>query len=219
MKTLKEWAEAHGVTFVGRSAGVYTTGTVSAAALEEIFAAAAALRRERDELKSDLAESDAVRDQLADLLHRTAIAVRGPEPELTRWSWHDVPDRVAAAIAALGGAVQAAAEAMRERDELAARLAKIEAQVVSAMTREDAALLCEEVSSDLIAAMMRQGVDQDEARSLTAAARLCASEIRAGYVAARETAAPAAAPEQAEPCRTCGPDGCSDSTSCPRGER
>lgn len=182
----------------------------------------------------------------------------------------------------------------RERDELAARLAKIEAQVVSAMTREDAALLCEEVSSDLIAAMMRQGVDQDEARSLTAAARLCASEIRAGYVAARETAAPAAAPEQAEPCRSdtteegarienlplsaraknalraegvetlgrlsemskwdlmkipnigkttaleiigflqkkseggaiasprpcrCGPDGCSDSTSCPRGER
>lgn len=48
MKTLKEWAEAHGVTFVGRSAGVYTTGTVSAGALEELFAAADALRRERD---------------------------------------------------------------------------------------------------------------------------------------------------------------------------
>ena len=56
MKTLKEWAEAHGVTFVGRSAGVYTTGTVSAAVLEEIFAEADAMRRERDELAARLAE-------------------------------------------------------------------------------------------------------------------------------------------------------------------
>lgn len=56
MKTLKEWAEAHGVTFVVRSAGMYTTGTVSAGALEELFAAAAALRRERDELAARLAE-------------------------------------------------------------------------------------------------------------------------------------------------------------------
>ena len=50
MKTLKEWAEAHGVKFVGRSAGLYTTGTVSAAALEDIFAEVERLRRERDDL-------------------------------------------------------------------------------------------------------------------------------------------------------------------------
>lgn len=66
------------------------------------------------------------------------------------------------------------------------RLAEIEAQAVSAMTREDAALLCDEVSSDLIAAMLREGRSQDEAKSLTAAARLCASELRAGYAAAPE---------------------------------
>lgn len=54
MKTLKEWAEAHGVKFVGRSAGVYTTGTVSAAALEEIFAEVDAMRRERDDLAARL---------------------------------------------------------------------------------------------------------------------------------------------------------------------
>ena len=44
MKTLNEWAKSHGVTFVGRSAGLYTTGTVSAAALEEIFAEVERLR-------------------------------------------------------------------------------------------------------------------------------------------------------------------------------
>ena len=54
MKTLNEWAKSHGVTFVGRSAGLYTTGTVSAAALEEIFAEVDALRRERDELAARL---------------------------------------------------------------------------------------------------------------------------------------------------------------------
>lgn len=40
-------------------------------------------------------------DRLADLLSRTAVALRGPEPPLTRWSWHDLPDRAAAAIATI----------------------------------------------------------------------------------------------------------------------
>lgn len=124
---MKKWAEKHGIAFVGRSCGMCSTGTISADALADLAEMASAeLRRERDELRADNAESEALREQLADLLHRTAIAVRGPEPELTRWSWHDVPDRVAAAIAALGGAVQTAAEAMLERDALAARLAEIE---------------------------------------------------------------------------------------------
>lgn len=46
-------------------------------------------------------ELSALRDRLADLLSRTAVALRGPEPPLTRWSWHDVPERAAAAIAAI----------------------------------------------------------------------------------------------------------------------
>ena len=54
MKTLNEWAKYHGVTFVVRSAGVYTTGTVSAGALEELFAEAEELRRERDDLAARL---------------------------------------------------------------------------------------------------------------------------------------------------------------------
>jgi len=40
-------------------------------------------------------------DRMEDILRRTAIALRGPEPELTRWSWHDLPERAAAAIAAI----------------------------------------------------------------------------------------------------------------------
>ena len=52
-------------------------------------------------LREEVAELDALRDRLADLLTRTAVALRGPEPPLTRWSWHDVPDRAAAAVAAI----------------------------------------------------------------------------------------------------------------------
>lgn len=52
-------------------------------------------------LSAEVAELDALRDKLADILSRTAVALRGPEPPLTRWSWHDLPERAAAAIAAI----------------------------------------------------------------------------------------------------------------------
>ena len=51
--------------------------------------------------RAEIAELDALRDKLAGILSRTAIALRGPEPPLTRWSWHDLPERAAAAIAAI----------------------------------------------------------------------------------------------------------------------
>lgn len=60
-----------------------------------------ALCDEVDRLKAEVAELDALRDRLADLLTRTAVALRGPEPPLTRYSWHDIPDRAAAAVAAI----------------------------------------------------------------------------------------------------------------------
>ena len=50
--------------------------------------AAAELRR----LHADAEESEALRERLSALLRNTAIALRGPEPELTRWSWHDLPE-------------------------------------------------------------------------------------------------------------------------------
>lgn len=50
---------------------------------------------------AEIAELDALRDRLSGILNRTAVALRGPEPPLTRWSWHDLPERAAAAIAAI----------------------------------------------------------------------------------------------------------------------
>ena len=56
---------------------------------------------EAHRLHAEVAELDALRDKLAGILSRTAVALRGPEPPLTRWSWHDLPERAAAAIAAI----------------------------------------------------------------------------------------------------------------------
>jgi hypothetical protein len=57
------------------------------------------------------AESDAVRMQMAALLDGVAVALRGDPGARHRWSWHDLPDRVAAAMSALQGAMQVAASA------------------------------------------------------------------------------------------------------------
>ncbi len=56
---------------------------------------------EIDRLRADAVEADALCEKLAGILSRTAVALRGPEPPLTRWSWHDLPDRAAAAIVAI----------------------------------------------------------------------------------------------------------------------
>lgn len=47
------------------------------------------------ELHADLREANDLRERQADLLRRTAVALRGPEPPLTRWSWHDLPELAA----------------------------------------------------------------------------------------------------------------------------
>ena len=56
---------------------------------------------ERNGLRTEIAEADALREKMAGILSRTAIALRGPEPPLTRWSWHDLTERAAAAVAAI----------------------------------------------------------------------------------------------------------------------
>lgn len=53
------------------------------------------------ELEAERADDDALRERMSDILKRTAIALRGPEPPLTAWSWHDLPERAAAAIASI----------------------------------------------------------------------------------------------------------------------
>lgn len=57
------------------------------------------LRARVAELEAGRDGGDALRECMADILKRTAVALRGPEPPLTAWPWHDLPERAAAAIA------------------------------------------------------------------------------------------------------------------------
>lgn len=62
------------------------------------------VRRLRDELQ----EADALRDKMGGILTRTANALRGDPPPLHLHSWHDLPERVTAAMNALQGAMELA---------------------------------------------------------------------------------------------------------------
>jgi hypothetical protein len=46
-----------------------------------------------------LDEETFVRERLAKLLAETVVVLRGPEPPLTRWGYHDIPQQVAALLA------------------------------------------------------------------------------------------------------------------------
>ena len=78
-------------------------------ALQSLLDAASDAGEEIEELRHDLAENEALRERLSDLLTRTANALRGDPPPLTLWPWHDLPDRAAAAIAAIDVMQRAAA--------------------------------------------------------------------------------------------------------------
>lgn len=94
-------------------------------------------------LNAEIAELVAQRDRLAKLLSETAVALRGPEPPLTRWSWHDLPERAAAAIAAF--------------------------PLVQAAERERCAEICEQ-TGDLAAEMYGDGAECIETAGMCAAA-------------------------------------------------
>lgn len=79
----------------------------------ERFAMSEVLRKADNALE----ESELVRERMTDLLNRVAVALRGPEPEGTAWSWHDLPERAAAAIAAIGVMEAAARAAARQHAE------------------------------------------------------------------------------------------------------
>lgn len=55
-------------------------------------------------LRAEIEELDALRNRQSDLLSQTAIALRGPEPALTRYSHADIPSRVKAVVANLEAA-------------------------------------------------------------------------------------------------------------------
>ena len=73
---------------------------------------------EIERLRAEAREADALREKLAGILSRTAVSLRGPEPPLTRWSWHDLPERAAAAIAAIDVMQRAALMAAPEKTDV-----------------------------------------------------------------------------------------------------
>jgi len=52
-------------------------------------------------------------DKLARLLAETAIVIKGPEPDMTKWSYHDIPD----GVRAIQARAERLAEALRELEE------------------------------------------------------------------------------------------------------
>lgn len=52
------------------------------------------LRAEAQTLREEVAEYEALCNRQAELLSQSIVAIRGPEPELTRWGYADLPLRV-----------------------------------------------------------------------------------------------------------------------------
>src|SRR5574340_519475 len=51
-------------------------------------------KAEAQSLREEVAEYEALCNRQAELLSQSIIAIRGPEPELTRWGYSDLPLRV-----------------------------------------------------------------------------------------------------------------------------
>lgn len=111
--------QAHLLTQTGMTLRCYEQEPVTTSELHDLPGRAAALRSQLDcalhaiekrqelaarleldvrqgqakRLEAEAAELRDLADRQADLLTRTAVAIRGPEPELTRWSHHDLPER------------------------------------------------------------------------------------------------------------------------------
>lgn len=65
-----------------------------------------AAAREIERLRAEFDESCTTINKLTKLLAETAIVIKGPEPDMTKWSYHDIPDGVRA--------IQARAERLAE---------------------------------------------------------------------------------------------------------
>lgn len=79
-----------------------------------------ALQGELAEARAEADDTDTLVARMGDLLSRTAVALKGPEPPLTRWSTHDVPEVAATVVAQRDAAREALVKCTADRDELAA---------------------------------------------------------------------------------------------------
>lgn len=76
--------------------------------------------------RAEAAEDEALRERMADLLTRTAAAIRGEPEPLARHTWHDLPERAGAAMAALAGALKAARDLAASEAALRDEVARLE---------------------------------------------------------------------------------------------
>ena len=91
--------------------------------------------------RAEEAETHALNVKLSDILSRAAIALRGPEPPLTRWSFHDVPDLINALksdrLALVKLAVEAGMwDAFDEMHVYDSRIPAIAARVIAEFDKE-----------------------------------------------------------------------------------
>ncbi|EIU4871603.1 hypothetical protein ACSQ43_001863 [Pseudomonas aeruginosa] len=87
-----------------------------------------ALAAEAKALREEVAEYEALCNRQADLLSQSIVAIRGPEPELTRWGYADLPLRVKTVVeevAALRARVVVVPERLTNGDSISRMLREI----------------------------------------------------------------------------------------------
>lgn len=89
---------------------------------EQVEQATAELRAECDALRAEVEELDQLRNRMSELLTATAEALRGPPAPQSLHDWSSIPDRTAAVVNALCGAMELAIEQCAERDALKATI-------------------------------------------------------------------------------------------------
>jgi hypothetical protein len=80
--------------------------------------------REMMVLEAEVEECDRLRERMGELLTATAAALRGQPAPLTSHDWSSIPDRTAAVVNALCGAMEYAIELRAEVEKLRAELAR-----------------------------------------------------------------------------------------------
>ncbi|MDX4003566.1 hypothetical protein QYP09_25710 [Pseudomonas aeruginosa] len=76
----------------------------------------AKLRAEAQALREEVAEYEALCNRQAELLSQSIVAIRGPEPELTRWGYADLPLRVKTIVEEVAALRMARDDLKLERD-------------------------------------------------------------------------------------------------------